>query len=49
MATHSVFLPGQSPWIEEPGGLQCMGSTELDLMIGLSTRVIENPNLWTEM
>ena len=21
MATHSVYLPGESPWIEEPGGL----------------------------
>ena len=21
MATHSVFLPGESPWTEEPGGL----------------------------
>ena len=21
----SVFLPGESPWIEEPGGLQSMG------------------------
>ena len=21
-----VFLPGESPWIEEPGGLQSMGS-----------------------
>ena len=27
MATHSVFfLPGESPWAEEPGGLQSMGS-----------------------
>ena len=26
MATHSyVFLPGESPWTEEPGGLQPMG------------------------
>ena len=22
----SVFLPGESPWLEEPGGLQSMGS-----------------------
>ena len=22
----SVFLPGESPWTEEPGGLQSMGS-----------------------
>ena len=21
-----VFSPGESPWTEEPGGLQCMGS-----------------------
>ena len=26
MATHSVFLPGDSPWTEEPGGLQSTGS-----------------------
>ena len=25
MATHSVFLPGESPWTEGPGGLQPMG------------------------
>ena len=22
----AVFLPGESPWTEEPGGLQAMGS-----------------------
>ena len=27
MATHTpVFLPGESPWTEEHGGLQSMGS-----------------------
>ena len=26
MASHSVFFPGESPWTEEPGGLQSMGS-----------------------
>ena len=26
VATHSIFLPGDSPWTEEPGGLQSMGS-----------------------
>ena len=26
MATLSVFLPRESPWAEEPGGLQSMGS-----------------------
>ena len=25
MATHSVFLPGESAWTEEPDGLQSMG------------------------
>ena len=25
MATQSIFLPGESPWTEEPGGLQGMG------------------------
>ena len=25
-----VFLPGESPWTEEPGGLQSMGSQESD-------------------
>ena len=26
MATHSSILSGESPWTEEPGGLQSMGS-----------------------
>ena len=26
MATHPVFLPGESPWTEEPGELQSMKS-----------------------
>ena len=26
MATHSVFLPGKSPWTMKPDGLQSMGS-----------------------
>ena len=26
MATHSIFLSGESPWTEEPSGLQSMGS-----------------------
>ena len=30
MATSPVFLPGESPWTEEPGGLQPMGLQELD-------------------
>ena len=28
MATHSSILAWEIPWIEEPGGLQCMGSEE---------------------
>ena len=31
MATHSVFLPGESPWTEEPGGLQPQGHKEPDM------------------
>ena len=31
-----VFLPGESPWTEESGGLQCVGS-ELDMTERLST------------
>ena len=26
----SVFLPGESPWTEEPGGLQSMGSQRVE-------------------
>ena len=26
MASHSAFLPGESPWTEKPGRLQSMGS-----------------------
>ena len=26
IATHSSILAWRIPWIEEPGGLQCMGS-----------------------
>ena len=26
MATHSSILPWEIPWMEEPGGLQSMGS-----------------------
>ena len=32
-----VFLPGESPWTEEPGGLQSMGRKELDKTERLST------------
>ena len=27
----SVFLPGELPWTEEPGGLQSIGSQESDM------------------
>ena len=30
MATHSKILAWEIPWTEEPGGLQSMGSQELD-------------------
>ena len=30
MAPHSSTLAWQIPWMEEPGGLQAMGRTELD-------------------
>ena len=30
MATHSSILAWKIPWTEEPGGLQSMGSQELD-------------------
>ena len=33
-----VFLPGESPWTEEPGGLQSMGRKESDTTGSLSTR-----------
>ena len=29
MATTPVFLPGEFPWTEEPGGLQSMGSQRI--------------------
>ena len=31
MATHSSTLAWQIPWMEEPGGLQSMGSLESDM------------------
>ena len=30
MATHSSLLAWETPWTEEPDGLQSMGSQELD-------------------
>ena len=44
MATHSkntpVFLPGESPWTEEPGGYSPWGRNESDMTEQLSTRPI---------
>ena len=34
------FLPGESPWTEEPGGLQSMGLQRMDTTEGLSTQHI---------
>ena len=31
MATHSSILAWRMPWIEEPGGLQAMGSQESNM------------------
>ena len=31
MSTHSSILAWRMPWIEEPRGLQSMGSQELDM------------------
>ena len=33
MATHSSILTWRIPQTEEPGGLQSMGSQELDMMV----------------
>ena len=38
MATHSVILPGESPWTEEPGGPQFVASRS---QAGLSAGVHE--------
>ena len=37
MTTHSSILAWKIPWIEEPAGLQFMGSTELDTTEPLRT------------
>ena len=42
MASHLVFLYGDSPWTEEPGGLQSMGYKELDTTERLSTAQVED-------
>ena len=37
MATHSTIFGWRSPWIEEPGGLQSIGSHSQTRLKGLST------------
>ena len=37
MASHSSILPEESPWTEEPGGLQSMGLQESGKTERLST------------
>ena len=32
MATHSIILAWKIPWAEDPGGLQFLGSQELDMI-----------------
>ena len=39
MATHSSILDRRTPWIEEPGGLQSMGSQESDMTERLHTQI----------
>ena len=39
MATHSSIFAWEIPWTEEPGGLQSMGSQELDM-----TELLNNNN-----
>ena len=36
MVTHSSILAWKTPWTEEAGGLQSMGSQESDMTEGLS-------------
>ena len=33
MATHSSILASQTPWTEEPGGLQSMGSEKSQIQL----------------
>ena len=54
MAITSVFLPGKSPWTEEPGRLQSMGSQQSDTIERLHffkhthslPRGVRDPPLW---
>ena len=40
MATHSSVLAWRIPWTEEPGGLESMGSQELDTTVISPTRIL---------
>ena len=40
MATHSSILAWEIPWAEETGGLQSMGSQELDITTDLNGRTV---------
>ena len=35
MATHSIILARETPWTEEPGGLQTMGSLKCQIRVKL--------------
>ena len=40
MATHSSILAWRIPWTEVPGGLQPVGSQELDMTENLGQRTV---------
>ena len=40
MATHSSILAWEIPRTEEPGGLHCMGSQELDMTEKIATTLL---------
>ena len=39
MATHSSILAWKSPWTEQPGGLQSMGSRESQALLNNQTTI----------
>ena len=41
MATHSSIFTWEIPWTEEPGGLQSMGSQELDTTERLNRHTLQ--------
>ena len=47
MATTLVFLPGESPWTEKPGGLQSMGSQRLGY--NWATKHTHSTDLWNRI